>query len=105
MALLYITEFQNAGIQAGDGMGVVLGDTNMVSQTPISTAAGSVQSATFANNTTLVRLHNDSTSPCSILFGTNPTATTSNSRMAANQTEYYAIPQNSGMKVAVINNV
>jgi len=47
-----------------------------------------------------VRLHADSV--CSVLFGTNPTATTANARMAAGQTEYFGVAP--GMKVSVIAN-
>jgi hypothetical protein len=39
---------------------------------------------------------------CSISFGSNPTATATKARMAAGQTEYYAV--NASDKVAVITN-
>jgi hypothetical protein len=41
---------------------------------------------------------------CSIFFGTNPTTTTSKSRMAAGQTEYHDVPLNQAFKVVVITN-
>jgi hypothetical protein len=61
-------------------------------------------SAAFNSQTRMVRLHKDAGSPCSISFGTAPTATTSNARMAANSTEYNGVPVGQNFKVAVIQN-
>jgi hypothetical protein len=50
-------------------------------------------------------VHTDSI--CSVLVDlvtNNPTATTADERLAANQTEYFGIPYNSGMQLAVISN-
>ena len=55
----------------------------------------------FNSRTLFVRVHADSV--CSIAFGVTPTATVTNMRLAANQTEYFAIGQ-PGYKVAVIQN-
>lgn len=105
MALFYITEFQAAGIQNGQSMGVAFADGNMISQTPLSTGAGGpFTSAAFAANTTLVRLHCDSTNGVSIKFGTAPSAATTDGRMAANTTEYYAVPRGANLKVSIIQN-
>jgi len=98
--LLYVTEFNAGG-------GVSNFPLSAAQQTPVAEqqvnyAAGSTQSNTFNINTTLVRIHTDSI--CSIEFGTNPTATITKARMAANQTEYFSIPPNSGWKVAAIIN-
>lgn len=101
MAKLYITEYCNAVRQAGnDSIGAVSEPAN-VDQTPV-TYSTTTQSAAFANNTTIIRLHTDSI--CSVNFGTNPTATTSNKRMIAGQTEYFMVPAGSGLKVAAITN-
>lgn len=108
MAVLYIDEFG------------ALGDMN-VTTAPFRKASGevpqipelatqnvaiggsSVASAAFNANTCLVRLHCDAI--CSIAFGTAPTAVATAFRLAANQTEYFAVPAGQAYKVAVITNV
>lgn len=101
MAVLYVAEFNAGG-------GTSNFPLSAAQQTPtaeqvVGISASSAQTTNaFANTTTLVRLNTDSI--CSIKFGTNPTATANNARMAANQTEYFSIPPNSGWKVAVITN-
>lgn len=65
------------------------------------TIGGATQSAVFAPNTTLVRLHADTV--CFVKFGTNPTAVTAtDARMAANQTEYFYVTAGGGMKLSVV---
>ena len=98
MAKLYVTEF---GGTAASGLPVGVAPP-IVDQTPVVIGAGSLQSAAFDYATVLVRIHNDATSPCSIAFGTNPTATANSMRIAANATEYFAVK--GGQKVAVIQN-
>jgi hypothetical protein len=39
---------------------------------------------------------------CSVSFGTTPTATTSDPRMAAGQTEFHGVPVGAGFKVSAI---
>ena len=51
--------------------------------------------------TALLRVHCDAI--CSIAIGLSPTATTTNKRLAANQTEYFGCSQ--GQQIAVIANV
>jgi hypothetical protein len=95
MAKLYVTEF--GGIAAGPTpVGVT---PPIVEQTPVAIGV-EAKSAAFDAATVLVRLHADAI--WSIAFGTNPTATTSNMRLAANQTEYFAVKF--GQKVSVIAN-
>ena len=100
MPTLYITEFQQEGI---DAMGRVM---PVAKQLPVAeqtvSFSASAQSATLNPSTTLVRLQADNT--CGVVFGANPTATTSSMRMAADQTEYFAVQANSGLKIAVIAN-
>jgi hypothetical protein len=60
------------------------------------------KSSAFNASTRYVRIHVDAI--CSILFGTSPTATTSKKRLAANQTEYFAVPPGQSFKVSVISN-
>lgn len=101
MAKLYISEYSNAVTPAGSNISVVSEPMN-TDQTPVTIGATSTQSAAFGGNTTVVRLHTDAI--CSVAFGSNPTATASNKRLAANTTEYFAVPLGSGLKVAVITN-
>lgn len=101
MATLYITEFVSQGTDPNGKMQSSAQQPALAEQT-ITIAAGSAQSSTFNPQTTLVRLHSDVI--CSVEFGTSPTATAAKARMAANQTEYFTIPQSSNMKVAVITN-
>lgn len=101
MGKLYITEFQGTGI---DSLGREMQAAKEPSLgTQIVDFAASVQSATLNAATTLVRVHTDST--CHVTFGTNPTATTSNRRMVSDQTEYFVVQANSGLKIAAINGV
>jgi hypothetical protein len=104
MAVLYITEYaQLMPAAAPGGVGQVPMEPPIAEQT-VSIAAGSAQSAAFNAKTRLVRLHTDAI--CSIEFGTNPTASATTARMAAGQTEYHGVPNNTGtpLKVAVITN-
>jgi hypothetical protein len=99
MAFLYITEFSNPGYVNGV---IPTGMEPGTDQTPVAISGSSAQSAALKNNTQLVRLETDSI--CSVTFGTNPTATANNRRLAANQTEYFSVPLSSSFKVAVITN-
>ena len=106
MATLYITEFQAiaspaiGASQAGSNI-QAMAQPPLAEQT-VSIAAGSAQSSAFNVNTCIVRLHTDAI--CSVEFGTNPTSTAAKARMAANQTEYFGVPQGQSYKVAVITN-
>jgi hypothetical protein len=101
MALLYISEYAQPAIL--NGLTVLAGQEPSTDQSPVATSAASAQSAAFKNNTQLVRLHNDSSSAICIVFGANPTAVTSTQkRMAANATEYFAVTPSSGLKVAAV---
>jgi len=98
MAKLYVTEFRNVG--AATEMFLLPLAPPVVDQTPVAIGVGSVQSAAFNAGTRFVRLHADAI--CSIAFGADPTATANNARLAANQTEYFAVSPDH--KVAVITN-
>lgn len=100
MAVLYITEFASAGQFIGTAVPVGAEPSNKDQTVAIS--GSSAQSTALVNNTTLVRVHTDAI--CSIAFGANPTAVATNRRLAANQTEYFQVPQNSALKIAVISN-
>lgn len=97
---LYISEHEVMGAQHG-------GLVQAVQQPPLAEqkltiGAGSLQSSAFNARTKVVRVHTDAI--CSILFGVNPTATANSARMAAGQTEYFAVPMGASYKVAVITN-
>jgi hypothetical protein len=102
MATLYITEFLSS---TPSGVGVPVGQYPAIARQTVAIGGASVQSAQFNTKTTFVRVHTDSV--CSVLVDlvtNNPTATTADERLAANQTEYFGIPYNSGMQLAVISN-
>ena len=99
MAVLYVTEYPHAASDQGKALPVGFG-APIANQT-IAIGGGSLQSNAFSANTNLIRVNCDSI--CSILIGSNPTATTSTARMAANQTEYFGVAP--GSKIAVISNV
>ena len=97
MATLYISEHVQMSTLEGNNGACV--DEPGTDQAPIA-IAGAAQSAAFAAGTKYIRVHTDAI--CSILFGANPTATTANKRLAANQTEYFRVFP--GMKLSVIAN-
>lgn len=102
MATVYITEFARAGAdRLGQPLYNVPRQAPLAEQT-VAIGGASAQSAVLNAETTLVRVHTDAI--CSVLFGVNPTATTAKMRMAAGQTEYFSVPANSGLKIAVISN-
>lgn len=99
MATLYITEYIDIMHAPGE---VQIGVEPEVTTQTVSISGSSASSSAFNGATRFVRVHTDAI--CSILFGTAPTATASKRRMAANQTEYFGVPQGLSYKVAVITN-
>lgn len=103
MTWLYITEFAEMQIGPAGRVGQIALQPPLAEQA-IGNAGGNTQSNAFNAKTRFVRLHTDSI--CAIEFGTNPTAVaagaTGTARMAANQTDYYAVPLGQSFKVAVI---
>lgn len=101
MPFLYITEFNQQGTDT-------LGRPTPAASLPsggtqrVAIGASSAQSAVFADTTNLVRVHTDQI--CSVATGTNPTATTSSLRMAADQTEYFSVTPGRALRIAVIAN-
>lgn len=94
-ATLYISEFSIGATAATQ----VAKQPEITTQT-VSIGGTSTQSAAFNGNTRLIRVHTDTI--CSIKIGSNPTASTTTARMAADQTEYFEV--NPGDKIAVITN-
>lgn len=101
MAILYVTEYSGTAlVQIAGQVAQVPAEPPLASQVVVI-GAGSLQSAAFNAQTTLVRIHCDVASE--VLFGTNPTAVLNTSgRMAAGQTEYRGVPKGQAFKVAVI---
>lgn len=100
MAVLYLSEYVMVGaIGLGGNAAPVAYEPSNAEQT-VAIAVGSTQSSAFKANTNFIRVHVDAI--CSIAIGANPTATATVKRLAANQTEYFAVPN--GYKIAVIQN-
>lgn len=100
MASLYVTEYASIGSQA-------LGNAISAPKEPstrcqvLAIGGSSVPSAVFSPSTRMVRLHTDAI--CSFKFGLQgAVATATDSRLAANQTEYFAVSLNN--LIAVITN-
>lgn len=101
MATLYITEFEQ--VSAGtNGLQVQAALQLPVAEQTVTVSGTTAQSNALDDRTRLVRLQCDGI--CSILFGTNPTATTAKMRMTAGQTEYFMVGGKSGLKIAAITN-
>lgn len=112
MATLYITEYSGTGfVTSNNGPYKVQAqapqEPEITSQT-VAISGSPTQSAAFTNNpgqqnqqTYLIRVHTDAI--CSILIGANPTASSSNRRLAAGQTEYFSVTP--GHKLSVVSNV
>ena len=101
MAILYVTEFAAIGRDTAGKQTLLPTEPPLAEQTAVI-GVGSVASSAFNAGTSLVRIHTDAI--CSISFGATPTATATNRRMAANSTEYFAVPIGYSYKVAVIVN-
>lgn len=96
MATLYVAEFERPRNQW----------VNIANQPPkaeqtVAIGGSSTQCTNaFGSSTAMIRVATDAI--CSIAIGTNPTAATTNMRMAADQVEYFSVSPN--MKIAVITN-
>jgi hypothetical protein len=104
MSTLYITEYVGMAEvgRFAPASGVAhFGQEPGTDQAPITIGATHAESAAFGTNTKLIRVHTDVV--CSILISAAGTAaTTSNKRLAANQTEYFGV--SAGQKLSVIAN-
>ena len=98
MPTLYISEYAVLG-STQSGALPVAPEPALAVQT-VAIGGASAVSQPFSVQTRYVRLHSDAI--CSRLFGKAPTATVASPRMAADQTEYFAV--NPGDRVAVITN-
>jgi len=99
MATLYVTEYGTiAGLPATANGQVPL-------EPPLADYIVTIPgtSPAFQPTTRMVRLNCDAV--CSVLFGQAPSASTSNGRLAANQTEFRGVPEGMAFKVSVVANV
>src|SRR5260221_3538035 len=106
MASLYVTEYPEIGVHQGTGVPVAfVPAAGPVQEQKLAIGGASVPSLAFKANSKIVRLHCDAI--CSVKFGAIATvsASTTDPRMAANQTEYFAIaPDGVTTGLAVITN-
>lgn len=100
MAFMYIEEFAEMGIVQRNEYPI--GRQPAVARQQIAIAAGNTVSAAFNTKTRFVRIHVDAI--CSYRFGDAPVAVATDPRLAANQTEYFAVEPGGSNKVANITN-
>lgn len=101
MAVLYVAEYAELPVGPAGRVGQMPMEPPVAEQT-VAIAGVSAASLAFNTKTRFVRLHTDAI--CSVVFGAAPVATAVNGRLAANQTEYRAVPPGASYKVAVITN-
>ena len=101
MATVYITEYDNMPLDV-NARTVPIGLEPAVAYQTVAIGGASAQSSAFNSRTRFVRIATDAI--CSIKFGTNPTAVATETRLAANQTEFFGVFPGQSMKVAVITN-
>ena len=99
MAYMYITEFATSGIDA-KGRTIPVAKQLPIAEQRVDVSGVSAQSAALNEDTTFVRINVDS--PTAILFGVNPTALATSMRMSTDQTEYFSVEANRGLKIAGI---
>lgn len=97
MANVNITEFPHVGM-AGSFAAQVGGLPPLVAPQNLTPSATSAQSAAFHGKTRIIRVFTDTA--IGIRVGDDPTAVGTDTRMAANATEYFAVAP--GQKAAVI---
>ena len=97
MAVVYVSEFAR---QVRDAGGYLIPTPEAPSVADQTTAIGgsSAQSSAFNALTRFIMVHTDAI--CHIAIGANPTATTGNMRLAANQTVFFGVTP--GDKIANI---
>lgn len=100
MATLYVTEYAELPIGPAGRVGQMPMEPPLAEQAIAFTTH--TESAAFNAKTRFVRIHTDAI--CSVLFGAAPVATTGSGRLAANQTEYRAVPPGASYKVSVVAN-
>jgi hypothetical protein len=97
MASLYISEY--AELPKQDGQMILIGKEPCIASQKLTVGA-ETKSTAFQLGTRFVRLHTDAI--CSIKFGADPTAATTDARLAAGATEFFGVTK--GHKLSVISN-
>ena len=103
MPTLYITEYATPRNVRGSSLGLM--EDQPIAEQTVAIGGASAQSANLNAKTRFVRLHADAI--CSVAVGANPTATATTRRMAAGQTERFAVRPEAvaaGLKIAAITN-
>jgi hypothetical protein len=95
---VYVTEHTLPRIFTGTPLPVV--ELPPLATQKLTNSGTSSQSAVFNAQTRMIGVHTDAI--ISLAVGVNPTATTSDKRMAASTTEYFFVE--AGQRLAVINN-
>lgn len=99
MAILNVTEYTSVAKDKFSNR-IPVGQEPANATQDVSVGAGSTQSNAFAATTRMVRVVADVDSR--ILFGSNPTATSTSILVVAGQAEYFGVEP--GTKVAAIQN-
>lgn len=93
MATAIVREYDGIDIQSPVEPGVTTQS--------VTTSASSAQSAAFNGRTTLIAISTPAAQAIAVLFGKNPTATTSHLRLPANSLFFFRVSP--GDKVAMID--
>lgn len=97
---LYITEFERTGNSAYTSNIPAPMEPPLAEQ-KMTITAESTQSSTLNNSTRLLAIHTSEN--CHIAIDTNPTASASTRRLAADNTWFTCVPAESNFKIAVIS--
>ena len=100
MGNIYITEYSRVGT-VDHGGGIQAGMEPPLADQVVNYSATSTDSSNFNQDTRVIRVHTDAV--CHVDIGSAPNATTTKRRMAADQTEFFSIPNNSTFKLAAID--
>jgi hypothetical protein len=99
MSTLYIAEFTSLPFDA-HGQPVMAPAMPPVAEQTVAISGSHAESTAFGGSTRFAQISCDVI--CSIAFGTAPVATTSNQRLAANETRFVGVI--AGQKVSVVTN-
>jgi hypothetical protein len=100
MALLYVFEYQEMGRGMSGNIVPAPHEPSVVNHTPIDFTAGEAKSVAFGANTRYVLITADA--DCHILFGADPTATTTDKPIWEKLYAGFGVTRETGMKISVI---
>lgn len=98
MAFIYVNEATELRVYQGGGVQAI--ELPSLTGYQVANAGASTQGPVFNAKTRVIEVHTDSI--CSILIGPNPTAVTTQGRMAAGETRYYRVQP--GDRIAAVLN-